>query len=495
MLKRKQKHGMKDSSSFGEAKNELGRFKNPEENLDGCVRSMIADKVTPEGVMPDEVYEMAIEARNMMTSIGCQARLANDRDEYLRIKGSEWLVANALVKMVYTQQTEYDPDIALFARASLARGEGRWKAAKQDYETLLQRHPDFTRGRLDYARLLFEGRLNREATSEFMRLQNEDLPEAVKENIGHFRDSLNQRQSWQGSLSVGAVHNSNINEASGKTWCKTEIDGECWEEFSGDKPISANGIKYEAAAVRRWQIKGHHGIAARALGYGRFYRDHKDFNEHTLNLSAGYQFENHRHTFALAPLVEWNGSGGKTLNRAYGVRSEWNLDKGSWTWNTEAEWKHLSYSDKTRLLDGNLISVYNTLSYFPRNDLMLYGGIDWQQRKAKEPVDSYRLISARLGAAKMFEAGFDASASATFGIRSHREENAVLEQRRRDKEQTYRLSIGADRWKFAGMKLVLSYKHCRVKGNTDPGGAWATHPEPRPRMSQSRLKTRRQRTS
>lgn len=96
MLEREQKHEMKDNSSFGKAKNE----KNPEENLDDCVRSMIADKVTPEGVMPDEVYEMAIEARNMITSIGYQAGLANDSDEYLRIKGSEWLVANALVKMV-----------------------------------------------------------------------------------------------------------------------------------------------------------------------------------------------------------------------------------------------------------------------------------------------------------------------------------------------------------------------------------------------------------
>ena len=98
---------------------------------------------------------------------------------------------------------------------------------------------------------------------------------------------------------------------------------------------------------------------------------------------------------------------------------------------------------------------------------MLYGGIDWQQRKAKDHVDSYRQISARLGAAKIFEAGFDASLSATFGLRSHREENAVLEQRRRDKEQTYLLSIGADRWKAAGLKPVLSYKHRRVSGNTD----------------------------
>ena len=53
-------------------------------------------------------------------------------------------------------------------------------------------------------------------------------------------------------------------------------------------------------------------------------------------------------------------------------------------------------------------------------------------------MDSYRQISARLGAAKMFEAGFDASVSATFGIHSHREENAVF-----------------------------SYKYRRVHGNTD----------------------------
>ena len=321
-------------------------------------------------------YRLDIPAEN----IGQTAETDPEADQgealFNAVNRSDWQTVRSLLDS-YTRQTEYDPDIALFARASLARGEGRWKTAKQDYETLLQRHPDFTRGRLDYARLLFDGRLNREAAAEFARLQNEDLPEAVKENIAHFQDALNQRQSWQGSLSVGAVHNSNINEGSGKVWCKTEIAGECWEEFSGDKPISANGIKYEAAAVRRWQIKGHHGIAARVIGYGRFYRDHRDFNEHTLNLSAGYQFENHRHTFALAPLVEWNGSGSKTLNRAYGVRSEWNLDRESWTWNTEAEWKHLSYSDKTRLLDGSLISVYNTLSYFPRNDLMLYGGIDW----------------------------------------------------------------------------------------------------------------------
>ena len=71
------------------------------------------------------------------------------------VNRSDWQTVRPLLEH-YIQQSEYDPDIASFARASLARGEGKWKAAKQEYETLLQRHPDFTRGRLDYARLLLK---------------------------------------------------------------------------------------------------------------------------------------------------------------------------------------------------------------------------------------------------------------------------------------------------------------------------------------------------
>ena len=40
------------------------------------------------------------------------------------VNRSDWQTVRPLLER-YTQQTEYDPDIALFARASLARGEGR----------------------------------------------------------------------------------------------------------------------------------------------------------------------------------------------------------------------------------------------------------------------------------------------------------------------------------------------------------------------------------
>lgn len=383
---------------------------------------------------------------------------------FIAVNHSNWPEVRKLLAE-YRQQPDYDPDIALFAQAALARADGNWKAAKHGYETLLHRQPDFLRGRLDLARLLYEGRLNREAASEFVKLQQEPLPEAVKENIASFQEALKERESWRGSASIGTFWNDNINEGSNGYWCKTEINGECFESFSGDPSIEAGGLKYEASAVRRWQVKRHHGVFVRGLGYGRVYRDHSLYNEHTASISTGYQFENARHTLALAPLFEWSGKSNKTQNRAYGVRGEWNMDQNNWSWNTEAEWKHLYYANKESMLDGPLVAVYNTLSYIPRGDLMVYGGVDWQQRKAKSDTDAYRQTSARVGVSKLFSAGFDASLNATFSHRSHKAENAFLGKRRRENEQIYFLSIGADRWKIANIKPVLTLKHRRSNSN------------------------------
>ena len=126
-------------------------------------------------------YRLDIPSENIRQTAETDPEADQGEALFNAVNHSDWQTVRPLLER-YTQQTEYDPDIALFARASLARGEGRWKDAKQDYETLLQRHPDFTRGRLDYARLLFEGRLNREATSEFMRLQTKTCPKPSRKH-------------------------------------------------------------------------------------------------------------------------------------------------------------------------------------------------------------------------------------------------------------------------------------------------------------------------
>lgn len=387
---------------------------------------------------------------------------------YDAVNHSDWPKARRLLAE-YEQQTDHDKDVALLARASLARAEGKWKQSKQHYETLLERQPDFTRGRLDLARLLYEGHLNREAQSQFVQIARApDLPESVRENIASFQTALNQRNSWRGSVQIGGVWNSNINHSpgTGKEWCVGDIiAGECSGLLQADPVESGFGAKYEATAVRQWQISGHHGVTARGISYGTVYRNKKEHGTHTANLSAGYQFENHRDSLTLAPVFEWSSSGGKTDQRSYGVRGEWERDGTNWQWNSEVEWARLDNVDRYNHLDGHKVSVNNTLTYLPRNDMLLYAGLDFERRTAARDVYAYRQASARLGAVKIFRQGFSAGLNATLRRRTHDGYEAFFQNRRRDNEQIYLASLTADRWKIAGLKPMLSVKHRRVNGN------------------------------
>lgn len=398
-----------------------------------------------------------------------QKHTQQDKGEALfsAIGHNDWHTVRSLLDE-YRRQPQHNPDIALFAEAALARSDGKLNEARKHYELLLQRQPDFIRGRLDLARLLFEDQLNKESAEEFAKIPADQVPEAVNDNIRLFQSALENRQKWQGSVSTGLIWSSNINEGSDGSEClHIEELGDIWEHCqNGESSEEAFGINYETAASRRFQINGHHGLNTRILAYGKIYRNHQKYNEHTLNLSAGYQFANAKRTVTLAPLWEWGSSGQHAQHRAYGARAEWNETRSRWSWNTEAEWKkQIYFNNDMKHNNHRLFSVFNTLSYGLRDDVVIFGGLDWQQRFSEEPTESYRQPAIRLGAAKQFADGFDASFYTLLRHRSYKQENEFLGKRRRDNEQIHTLSLGADRWKMAGIKPVLTLKHRRVNSN------------------------------
>lgn len=389
------------------------------------------------------------------------------RELFEAVNRNDWPSVRTLLAQ-YRRQPQHDPDIALFAQAALARGEGNLKQSRQDYETLLQRQPGFIRGRLDLARVLFEDQLNRESEAEFGRIPAGQLPEAVQDNVAQFRSALAERKNWHGSVSLGGIWSSNSGEGSGQKECwDFYLGDEYWQECQEGAPKNAAfGLSYEAAASHRLQIRGHHGLASRVLAYGKIYRDNQADNEHTLNLSSGYQYADARRTLTLAPLWEWSAEGKHALYRAYGLRTEWNEIRNRWSWNTEAEWKRAVYfSDGMQHNNHRLASLFNTLAYSPDSHTAFFGGLDWQQRHADEASESYRQPALRIGAAKQLGNGFDASFHALFRHRSFKQANESLGNRRRENEQIYSLSIGAERWQIAGVKPVFSFRHRRVNSN------------------------------
>ena len=117
---------------------------------------------------------------------------------------------------IYRRQDVYDPDIVLFAEANQAVFRDDLKAALAKYRELYRQNPEFLRGRLDLARLLFIDKQNKESAALFDGIDIPEVP-AVNEKIKVFADALKKRDAWSGSVSFGAGYDTNLNQSSGTT--------------------------------------------------------------------------------------------------------------------------------------------------------------------------------------------------------------------------------------------------------------------------------------
>ena len=97
----------------------------------------------------------------------------------------------------------------LFAEANQAVFRDDLKAALAKYRELYRKNPEFLRGRLDLARLLFIDKQNKESAALFDGIDIPEVP-AVNEKIKVFADALKKRDAWSGSVSFGAGYDTNL---------------------------------------------------------------------------------------------------------------------------------------------------------------------------------------------------------------------------------------------------------------------------------------------
>ncbi|UOO80939.1 surface lipoprotein assembly modifier [Uruburuella testudinis] len=369
----------------------------------------------------------------------------------------------------YRALPEYDAATADFAEAALSRLRGDLAQAQRQYQALLAAQPEFTRARLDWARLLFDNREDKAAQAQFAQLADAKLPPAVRKNVQGYRDALDVRNGWHLSVSAGPVWNSNVGEGTGKseTFILHTPAGVPLEyEQSSPPPQPARGIGYDAALSKRWPLAGHHALWLRGLLYGTHYRHHAGRSEDTLNLAAGYQWASAQHSWSAAPLWEWNQTGNRSLYRAAGARAEWQYSpRPDWGVNIEAERKHMQYAEDYRHNNGKHSSVYATLSYAPNPRWWLYGGADMQWRQTQEPANDYRQYGLRAGVVRQWGDNVALNLNAAVRRRQYAAFNPWLQVRRRDREQVYSATLTVPRWQLGGFTPALTLKHTRVSSN------------------------------
>lgn len=401
---------------------------------------------------------------------------------YLAVMQKQWLKATVYLKH-YKKYVGYDRALTDFAEGAVARSQGQLKLAEQKFQSSLKQQPHNLICELELARVLFEQQKNKEAARLFISIQDKlkqsdpaVIPSGVLTTVNTFVQALKKRDSWQGSVSAGYTYVSNLNSSSeqSKTWTLygKDSDGNIIpiEQVTRGTPKaeSATGLDYEASLIKRYAIKGHHGVALRALAFGQSYNDHAAFNESTININAGYSYFDLKNQIGVSPLFEHKRYGNNGLYNAWGARAEWmhfiSADKA---FKLEAESKDLNYQ-KYKTLDGVESSAFATFWKILPNQWTVFSGLDVVDHSTQEKyMAAYQQQGVRLGLSKSWSTGFNTTLLSSYRWRVFDKYAETFLARRHDFEQNYTFVMQMPRFEFYGMTPNLTYRYNHNKSNVD----------------------------
>lgn len=398
---------------------------------------------------------------------------------YIALNTGQW---DRLAEFIsrYRLLRDHRPALVDMADGLMARQRGRYGLALDLMSRAHAAAPGDARIRLELARLQFEDNRDADARATFEQAKASALPDYGRVLTEQYLSALEQRAGWHGSLAIGYGYNDNINQANGYRECLSEFWGICLFERKMPDPISSTMLSYEAVVERRFNLGGNHNLLVRPVSYGSYYRHEdtepmrplKDYSSATSQLYLGYQYLSARNSISVLPYVEHYYRDGYTNYLAPGVQLEWRHAVNSkWQIGGSLDARRYHHKEQALRIARDYSQYRGSLfaSYMPTPTTSIYGGIDATRRKYDIDVASSKDIAFRAGVYHGFagKPGFYVNAMGIYRISENDAHDFFLGDRRRDKQQVYIVSIGANNWKIAGMTPELRYRRSVNRSNLD----------------------------
>ncbi|HHF1670456.1 TPA: porin family protein, partial [Haemophilus influenzae] len=302
----------------------------------------------------------------------------------------------------YKQFPQAEQGMILFAEANIAFNQGNTKKAIQLYEQLVQQEPDFTRGKLDLAKLYFFNWQNNQSQTLFQQISLPQQPN-VMNRVKQFLSQIALRQSWHGSFSLGGIYNSNLNQSGNET-TKEIVDnpylGKLELTRTRPKIQKGYGLSYEFGLSKYHALKEHNGFIFKGYFYGELYPKKSEFTEHNISLGLGYRFKDQSNQFDLYPVFEKTYAYRDWYSERKGINLIYSKTINSdFYFSLQTEYKWEKYQDKTLSHhNGKNLSLYPTVVYNLPNNWTLFGGIDYLRKYSTESkIDQYNRKGIRFG--------------------------------------------------------------------------------------------------
>ncbi|MGL4767260.1 MAG: surface lipoprotein assembly modifier [Formosimonas sp.] len=374
----------------------------------------------------------------------------------------QWPHVERLMRL-YAQLPEHDALLVEFAHAGLERYHGQYENSIRRYQRLAQQYPELARVRLELAATLAENNQDVSAIEQFERVQQDNPPPNVKQNISAFVQQMNQKYKPQLNVSVSGVWDSNINHASTDKY--VVLGPFVLERTPESLPQKGYGLHYKVDVSQKFRIADQQSLSVGARVFGKTYPSWHESDDQSAQLNIGYHWQSAVHALALLPTYQKRWLANQAYSKALGLRAEWRyMISPNWQSAVTYEYNRLRHT-QTRYFDGHNSFASLMLSYKINDKSVLFGGLDALFDLTEEKSASSLRVGYRAGLVQHLPWHFTARLDVSYANRLFKDAPSLFNTRRHDQEVGYGLTLWNDKVDFLGLSPKLSFEHNRVKSN------------------------------
>ncbi|AOV96822.1 hypothetical protein A9798_07515 [Edwardsiella hoshinae] len=296
---------------------------------------------------------------------------------------------------LYQAQAGYDPTLATWGKAILAKEDGNYRDAIRYYRRIIAKEPQLNIARLQLAIALFQNKDRASALLQFNKLRANSNGERVNEIVDSYIKAIQRKDSWSFNVGVNYINESNINNAPGD---KVKIG-----QWQAEKRQSGQGFSYYLSGSKTWSLPEGVFSEIRTLTYGKYFTNNHRYDQATARLSLGLGLRDIDASLLLLPFIEreWASdnqapslasegtSPGLRIESKYRLSPRWKID-------VEAEKSHTTNKRRTQRDSKNhLLSA--TLYYFPSPEQFWFLGGDYQRENVARKSLAFQKIKWRGG--------------------------------------------------------------------------------------------------
>lgn len=381
---------------------------------------------------------------------------------------------------IYAKWPEHDKTLLAYARAIVARADGRAAEAVANYREVMAAQPEAVAIRMQLAQSLYENNENEAATDQFNKLQSEDLPDNVREIVTRYQDALRQRDSWSFYAGVNVAREQNINQAPKNSRLGAYLpadacheaqaidpDDNCYRGWTFNDPIDATAINYQFGSSKKWSWqRGYYG-KLEADAYGKIYPSESKYNDTIMRVAPGVGYADQRDEVGVSPFHERRLYGNRAYTYTNGVRLHWNH---WWQPNLQSltafEYGDLNNTRRERADSTSQLASGSILYYTSARQYWI-GGLDlYRERNPDDASESFNRYNGRIAWGQEWPQGLSTRLQFNYARRYYNGPTRFSNGTdRRDKEWGTSVSVWHRNIYFGGMTPRLTFSRNSTSSN------------------------------